>query len=446
MFKLIFVRKFLYKLQGTGNDEVLARGTIGTFIVKVVGAGLLFGLHILLARLLGVTQYGTYVYTLSWINILLIPSTLGLDTSLVRFIPAYKVQGKWGLLRGILHRSSQLVIILSLLVSSISITVVWYLRENLHQSQVATFYISFIMLPVLALTRMREAGLRALRKVVKSELLMKAIRPAFVAIIVGGLYSYRHISLQATHAMAANFMGMFAALLFGTVWLSKTLPESVSRTPAEYDGIKWIKVSLPLLLITGMYVVLSRTGVIMIGLISGPDQAGTYRVALSLADLVVFGLMATNAIAAPMISELYSSGQHKELQRVMTLAARYIFIFTLVICIIIAISGKYLLALFGKDFVVGYIPLLILLGGQLVNALAGSVGFLMTMTRYQNEAGLILVVSAALNIILNIMLIPSMGLIGAAISTSSTMVLWNFAMLFYVHRKLGINPTVIRKY
>jgi len=56
------VRKFLDRLQGTGHGAILARGALGTFIVKVAGAGLLFGLHVMLARLLGVEQYGIYVY------------------------------------------------------------------------------------------------------------------------------------------------------------------------------------------------------------------------------------------------------------------------------------------------------------------------------------------------------------------------------------------------
>jgi O-antigen/teichoic acid export membrane protein len=182
----------------------------------------------------------------------------------------------------------------------------------------------------------------------------------------------------------------------------------------------------------------------MLGAIRGPEEAGIYSAASRISNLVVFALIAINAILAPMVSELYHTGRMEELQRIVTLAARAIFVFTLMFSIILVVFGKFALSLFGAEFVVTYVPLLILLCGQIVNALAGSVGLIMTMTGHQNQAGAIVAVSAAVNIILNALLIPLMGLVGAAISTAFTMVLWNITMLMFVFRKLDINPTVIR--
>jgi O-antigen/teichoic acid export membrane protein len=93
---------------------------------------------------------------------------------------------------------------------------------------------------------------------------------------------------------------------------------------------------------------------------------------------------------------------------------------------------------------VAYPALVILTIGQFINALAGPVGYLMTMTRYQNEAALILVVSAGLNIGLNIFLIPAYGLIGAALATAGSMIFWNFAMVVLTKKRLKINPTIFR--
>ncbi len=89
--------------------------------------------------------------------------------------------------------------------------------------------------------------------------------------------------------------------------------------------------------------------------------------------------------------------------------------------------------------------MLIFLCGQIVNALAGSVGLIMTMTGHQNQAGAIVAVSAAVNIILNALLIPLSGLRGAAISTAFTMALRNITILIYIRRRLGINSKVVTK-
>jgi len=437
------MRRFLDRLQGSGNGAILARGAIGSFVVKILGAAIAFGLHILLARLLGVTQYGIYIYALTWVNILVIASLLGLNTSMVRFIAAYKAQEKWGLLRGIVHRSTQFVVVFSLLIGGIGGIVVWFLRSRIGQDQAATFGVALILLPVLVLVRLREASLRALKRVVLSSLPDRIIRPLLLAAILSGLYFYLRQPLQATQAMAINLIAVFAALVIGTVWLVKELPEQARDARPIYAHREWLRVSLPLLLVAGMHLILKHTDIIMLGAIRGSDEAGIYSAASRISDLVVFALMAINAILAPMVSELYHTGRMEELQRIVTLAARVIFAFTLMFSIILVVFGKFALSLFGAEFVVTYVPLLILLCGQIVNALAGSVGLIMTMTDHQNQAGAIIAVSAAVNIILNALLIPLMGLRGAAISTAFTMVLWNITMLVYVHRRLGINSTAI---
>jgi O-antigen/teichoic acid export membrane protein len=192
-----------------------------------------------------------------------------------------------------------------------------------------------------------------------------------------------------------------------------------------------------------MQILLKRTDIIMIGAILGSDDAGIYSAASRISNLVVFPLMAINAILAPMISELYRTGRGRELQRIIMLASRAIFVFTLVVSVILAVSSKFMLSLFGLNFTIAFVALLILLGGQVVNALAGSVGLIMTMTGHQNQAGAIIAASAAANITLNALLIPFFGLTGAAVSTAFTMALWNIAMFAFVKRRIGINSMIL---
>ena len=438
------IKAFLNKLRySTGHRAILARGALGAFVVKITGAGVLFGLHVLLARLLGVSQYGIYVYAITWINILAILCLLGFHTSLVRFIAEYKAKQQWGLLQGIIRRSTQAVLAFSILVGIIAAIIIFFLRHRLSGELAIAFYISFGSLPIFALCRLREASLRALKHVVQSELLLKIIRPALLAAFVGFLFMTVSNSLRATHVISCNLAALVIVFFTGTVLLQSKLHKDVHKAKPEYTQKQWLKVSLPLLLIAGMHIILKRTDIIMIGAIWGPDDAGIYSAASRISDLVVFGLVAINSILSPMISELYHTNRKQELQRIITLAARTISAFTLSASIILAVSGKFVLSLFGLEFIIAFVPLLILLTGQMVNALAGSVGLIMTMTGHQNQAGAIIIGSAAVNIVLNVFLIPLLGLTGAAISTAFTMILWNIAMLAYVHRKLGINPTVI---
>ena len=422
----------------------MARGALGAFAVKIAGAAILFGLHILLARLLSITGYGIYVYSMAWVNILVLVCLMGFQTSLVRFIAAYRAQQKWGLLRGLCRYSNLFVFVCSAATAIIGLIFVFFSTDRISPEQAQTFYLAFLLLPVFSLVKLREADLQALKHVVQSQLLLRVLRPLILAALVVGLFLFFQGQIKASTVMTANLAAVLVVFGIGSFWLHKSLPEDIRDCQAVYSRREWLKVSLPLSLIVGLSLVLKRIDIIMIGAMRGSEDAGIYSPAAHVSSLLVFGLMAVNAILAPMVSELYYTGRRKQLQRVVALAARGIFAFTVLAGFLLIIFGKYCLGFFGKDYIAGYVPLLILLGGRIVSSLTGSVAILMTMTGHQNQAGAIIGTNAVLNIILNALLIPRLGLRGAAISTAFSLALCNVLMLVYVWRKLRINPTIVK--
>jgi len=445
-FKILTkIKGFFDKLRySKGHGGILARGAIGVFILKIAGTAFLFGLHVLLARLLGVRQYGIYVYAITWLNILVILCLLGFQTSLVRFIAEYKIKHQWSLLRGLLRRSEQIVLGFTIAVSLSGMIFLWAMCDRLVGEITVTFYIAFFALPFMSFYQLRAASLRALKHVFRAELLLCIIRPVLMSFIVICLFFFVGDSYKAGHAMVADLAAVISVSVTGAVFLHKLLPKAVFRTQPDFENTQWLKVSLPLLFVAGMHIILKRTDIIMVGAILNPDSAGVYSAASRISDLVVFGLVAINSILAPIIAELYHTGQQKQLQKIISLAARAIFVFTLTTSAILAVSGKHLLLFFGLEFVSAFTPLLILLFSQTVNALAGPVGYIMTMTGHQKQAGAIITISAAVNVILNFFFIRLLGLIGAAISTTFTMIFWNTAMFIYVRQKIGISPSITK--
>jgi len=193
--------------------------------------------------------------------------------------------------------------------------------------------------------------------------------------------------------------------------------------------------------VASTHMVLSQTDVALLGIYSGTTQAGIYAVMVRLSDLVVFGLTAANAIAAPMISEYYHAGRHFELQRTVRLAAYASFAFALLSGIGLILFSGLIIGFFGDEFVAGRTALFILLAGQLVSALTGPVGYLMSMTGHHNRMAMIQGIAAVLNLLLNVVLIPRYGMEGAAMATAVTLILWNVWMLIFVRRCLGIRST-----
>jgi O-antigen/teichoic acid export membrane protein len=432
------------RLRGQGVGAILARGAAGALVMEVAGAGLTFGLHVVLARVMGVENYGVYAYALTWTMLLAILGRLGFNTSLLRFVAAYEGQAEWGLLRGVVRRSSQITLAASLLVLSGGCAVVFALRGRMPPTLFVTFLISFAIMPFLVLGQMRAAALRALRRIMIASVPERVFFPILLAGLGITAYFIRADALPAPQVMALHFMVLAGAFSLGCVFLRRALPAEALRAVPEYRTSEWVKVSCSMLLIAAMHTVLNRTDILMIGALMGTTHAGIYAVAVRVATLVVFVLSAVNAIAAPMISQLYATGRRNELQRMVTLAARAIFWLTAPIVAGLMLFAPHILSLFGDKFVTGQLALTILCSGQLINAFAGSVGFLMVMTGRHAEAAWVLGTSAVVNVTLNALLIPHFGIAGAAAATAATTGLWNIWLLVLVNRRLGIRSSVLQ--
>lgn len=187
-----------------------------------------------------------------------------------------------------------------------------------------------------------------------------------------------------------------------------------------------------------MTFIIGQTGVIMLGIFRPEAEVGYYSVAVRLATLTSFILQAINSMAGPKFSELYHSGKIDELFYVAQKSAKLIFWTTSPILLGFIILGKPILHLvFGAEFTVAYLPLLLLVLGQFVHSISGSTGLFMNMTGNQNVVRNILFIAAISNIGLNILLTPDYGIYGAATAAMVSIAGWNIATLLYIKLKFG---------
>lgn len=439
------LKGMLVKLKGKGIRATLVRGAVNTFVIKILGAGLGFANHVILARVLGVSQYGIFIYVFSWMTILALLSQLGFKTSLVRFIPQYKVQGKWGLIKGLCRRSFQYVTSFSIFIGLALICFSWLWPGCFGEQRLSTFIAAIFGLPFLALMGVEHGILRGLKRAASANLPNFVIRPGLLlGCVVVLRIICKDINIAAVHATAIHSVIMAIAFGIGMVLVATALhTKRYKETEACYTNTKWFRVSLPLLFIDGLYILTQQTSLILLGYLAGDKAAGVFGAITKIATLVTFGLTAVNMIVAPMISELYYKKEMFGLQKLLKFAAWGILVFTVVVASGFCIWGRMVLQLFGSGFIEGYPSLVILLGGQILNALGGPVGFIMLMTGHQKAAALIVGGAVIINVLLGFWLIPLLGLMGGAIALCCATVFWNFGMLFYVWRNLQLNPTIL---
>ncbi len=439
------IRLILGKSETSELKTHFARGSTGTLGLRIMTAGLAFLISVFLARLLGAIGYGAYAYAIGWVRLLVVPAILGLDKLLIREMAACHVQSDWGRMRGLLRRSNQAILTASIGLGILGAIVGWVLREQLGSQMVTTLWIAMIIVPLYAFTRIKQATLQGLQKVVRGQLPEMLIQPLLLLVLISAAYLVIGQRLNPQMTAGMHIVAAGIALSVGVILLSKALPKNIKQATPEYHTRAWMRSAMPLLLISGMYIINVRIGAIMLGSMKGAEAVGIYTVADQGAVLIIYILTAVSAPLAPTIAELYAVHDMERLQRVVTKSARVIFLLALPIALTLIIFGHWFLLLFGSEFAQGQTALVILCIAQLATATAGPVGLLLTMTGYEREAAKGVTISAIMNIVLNALLIPRWGMEGAAVAFTISTITWNVLLVFWVHKKLGIHPTALGK-
>lgn len=410
------------------------------------GFGALFGVlaQFVLARLLPLDQYGIYAFAMSWIGVLAIMSKLGSDTALLRFSSEYSSQQDWPRLRGVLRWATGTTLGVGALAGCLfALGTFIVFGADTPNLRTLTLYAAAAGVPFLALNQVQAAALRGFKQTGRGATLDVVLRPLLVIVLVTGVAGLAWLPMDAPHAMGLTVAALILTVLAGRLWIHRFGPVEMRSVAPAREGRSWLRISFPMLLMNGAAVVMANSSVIILGLFDSTASAGVYNVVARLTTLVSFGLLATNAIVAPMIAELYSHGRREDLQRIVRLGARLTFLFTLGATLFLFFFGHFALGLFGREYVVGFGAMMIVLVGQLANSLCGPTGYFMSMTGHQRQAAKILAVTAAANVALNIGLVPYYGIYGAAGATAFSMIAWNVVMLLYVRRKEGIRLSIV---
>jgi O-antigen/teichoic acid export membrane protein len=416
--------------------SLLLRGGISAALINASGACLAFLAHVLVARMLGTSGYGVYMYVLSWVVLLALPAGAGTHASVLRFVAAYRAESDWRHLQGILRYGKALALACSLLVSLMTILLTQLLVDSPPLR--TAFVIGSVLLPLMTMLRVYSSALQALKKVAYAFGPEMLGRYTVLVLGVGAVYLLGSGTPPGWTALVVECAAFFACIAVSSFLLRRALPvEAYSASPA-YENRKWFVMSFFLLLVGGMRLILQRFDILMLGSMISTDAAGVYSAAARVSPFIAFGLTAMNAIAAPTISELYTRGDMKRLQYLCGMVSTSAFGFAVPAFLLIAVVREPVLFLFGAGFEVGKSALLILMIGQLVNAISGPSGLLLTMTGHERPASFILGGGVLLNILLNALLIPPYGMNGAAFASAVSIAFWNLAMVWYAKRRLGI--------
>src|SRR5262245_37228649 len=421
-----------------GEASVTKRLAATIFIIRVVSAVMAYGSQILLARWMGTSEYGVYVYVWTWVLLLGSMMDFGISASAQKLIPEYRTRGEHALLRGFLSGSRWLTFAVSSVVALLLAGLVKLLTPWIDTAAITPMYIGCLTLPAFVVANTQDGIARS------HDWMRLGLMPQFIlrqALIIGftaGAFVLGY-HLGASMAMLASAAAVWIAMIGQMAVLNRRLAVHIAPGPKSYDIRGWLAISLPILLVESFYLLLSYTDVLVLQQFRSSEEVGVYFAVVKTLALVSFIHFAMSATTAHRFAEYHALGDKARLSAYVAHAINWTFWPSLIATLMLLALGEPLLWLFGPQFVTGYSIMFVAAIGLVVRAAIGPVERLLNMLGHQHICALAYALAFAMNVALCVALVPRFGGHGAAAATSISLTFETVLLFSIVRRRLGLH-------
>jgi len=434
----------VFGLLGSGgtDNQAAQRMAIATFGIRVGGAALAYLSQVVLARMLGAYDYGVFAVAWTCVIILGVMACGGFSSSASKFIPKYREAGDPDSLRGFISTSRRSVFLIGSTISGAGIGIIALLHPVIDPSYVVPLSVALLALPFFSYAMAQDGIARSYDWPFLAMLPTYIWRPAALLIIILIFLVLAGEATATTAAMAAVLSALLVAA-YQHIHLNRRLRPVLPKGPKTTDIRLWILISLPMLIVDGFLQLITSADVIMVSFFEEPDQVAIYFAASKTLALVHFVYFAVRAASAHRFSRYLHSDDMTGLAAYVRQAVHWTFWPSVGAGIGLLVIAPWLLELFGSGFAEGYLIIAVLMIGVLARASIGPADALLTMTGLQKTCAVIYGTTFVLNVVLNLIFIPWLGLMGAAAATSCAILFETTALAFAAKRKLNITTFIL---
>lgn len=424
-----------------GEDAIRKIG-VGSSIILVgffIGLFFQYMIKILLARFLGPEVYGVFIQALAVTEIAAIVSMLGMHKGVPRFISYYGGMEEKEILENPISTSlyfvlpTSIVVSLSVFLLSERISIGFFSEPALVEP-LKIFSITIVPLAIIYLfvSFFRGKQLAKYKVYLKDFALSGLVFVCVSAAVIIGL----SVEAVAYGYLLAEILAVFAGYYFYRKIFNEKLVATRNLIPRKLMSFSW-----PLFIVSIVVVANKWLSVWMLGWITDSTSVGIYGAAYSISSALGFLLGALTFMFMPVVSELHAEGKKSEILDVYSNSTRWIVLGSApLLAGIMIFPHEILELLFGSSYVSGDNVLRVLAAGYFYLAFTGPSGELLVSTGHTKRRMIGFSAIMAITGLVNLLLIPSMGVMGAAIGTASGLIVGHSILLGFTFNSLGSSP------
>jgi O-antigen/teichoic acid export membrane protein len=439
---------------GTGGKDfrVLAAGTAQNIVglaVFVIGS---FAANILIARAfgggstgaiaLGIVTIGTQFAFLAAAG-----TRFGMDMASVRYVSIEVGAERPGRMHAVVARSVLIALGISTLIGLATVALAGPIGDALSDPAQATqtsasIRAAGVAIPFIALTYVWLGGGRGL-KIMRHTLYVQWVaQPILWIALMLALWQVDKTESMAVWAYAASWV--LAALAAWFFWwtLARAFHRDAPAGGLTMDLIRYGAPRAPAALLSQGLFWIDYFVAASIGLpaVSQADL-GVYAACVRVALAMVLFLTAVSYVFSPFVADLHARGEREQLDRLFKSITRWTVAGTIPLLLLMLLAPGSILRLFGgENFAAGTNALRILVIGQAINVSVGAAGFVLIMAGRTGWDLTVYGLSAVLDLVLSLILVPRFGIEGAAAAQAITIACSNWLRLYLVKRFVHIFP------
>lgn len=414
------------------------------FGARLAGAGLIFLVQALIARIWGPEVLGEYLIIIATVNLIAVVMPLGFHTVGTYFAAEYRARGERKQFALFMARSyGHVVASLALLLVG-GRPVLDLLGQG--DSPLAQHYVPVVLLAFgTAMVYVNGALLVGLKRPFAGFFADTMFRP----MIVMGAF----LSTMGFADPGEGFSVMLWAIAIGYVVIALIhfgfVVTSLKRIPdtSEYRALearRWWRFALPWVLISLATDFFFDIDLLLLSHTLSREELAIFGVCTRLFSLISFGVAAVYAVTMPDMFESEANADRAAFKRKVGDANFVASIISVILFCGVAVTAPFALMLFGPSFSAGAAPLAVLCLALVIRSVMGPASLVLSINDRPYASLPFVALGIGSLIVCNWLLVPPLGLMGAALSAIFAITVWSVGLWWIALRTAKMDVSIMQ--
>ena len=409
--------------------------------IVITGIGIMTVINyinkVILAKWLGPEQFGLFSLAFGILSAVTLIGMAGIPNAVRRYISFFRGKENKDEIKSIIRAGTALGSFISITLGIIFFFLAGHIATFFGNESLRVYLQLFaICIPALIILRITQATLEGFKNMKASVMLDASV--SLIRLIIGG--SLVIIGFGVLGATLGYIVATVCISLIGVyILLKKGKCGETKKKNTSYKKI--LTFSLPLMFAGVVGPLLSWSDTIILGYFGTLENVGVYNVALPTAALLRNALAGFTAIFLAIATELYARKKFKQIRKDYQTTTRWVISLTTgVTAVIICFASEILSMFFSSEYAQGGTILIILTIGFFIEVAFGPVVQVLVAAAKTKIIMVNRLSMAVTNILLDLMLIPKWGIIGAAIATAISLGGLNILMAYQAFKEVKVQP------